>query len=346
MYNDIFLEKLDMQTPIFQAGMAGGVTTADLVVRVCECGGLGQIGAGYMSPLDLEQLIYTVKESTNKPFGVNLFIPESPNFDQSKIDKMNNILNPINEALEVENVSKIDLEDNFDQMIEVIIRNKVKVVSFTFGKPSHSLVETLHTHNIIVIGTATHLNEAMSLEKVGVDLIVVQGSEAGGHRGSFNQSLPSKLLSTDDLFNEVHGKVDLPLIVAGGITTPLLASKYIKKGAIGVQLGTAFLTTEESGIPSVHKAHILKAKKEDIVLTRTFSGRYANGINNKFIKYMNHYMDDICPYPIQNQLTQNMRASAKKQQQIEYMSLWCGKNPEGTKEESVKELMERYKKEL
>lgn len=138
--------------------------------------------------------------------------------------------------------------------------------------------------------------------------------------------------------------INVPLIVAGGITTPELAKNYIQKGASAVQLGTAFLTTHESGAPEVHKEGILKAHPDDIILTNTFSGRYANGIINPFIQYMEQFKDDICPYPIQNILTQPLRGQSKKLKNKDYMNLWCGTNPEGAKDESVRALMDRYHK--
>ena len=334
----------ELDKPIFLAGMAGGITTPDLVASVCNEGGFGQIGAGYMTPDALAKDIDQIRQMTSEPFGVNLFVPEYPAIDQEKVDFMNKILHPITEKLNSKQIQDVSIDVNFEDMLNVIIDKHVKYVSFTFGKPSESLVRTLHGHHINVIGTATDLNEAQALESIGIDAIVIQGSEAGGHRGSFEQSLPENRLTTEQLFNQTYPLINVPLIVAGGITTPELAKSYIQKGAHAVQLGTAFLTTHESGAPDVHKAHILKAHPDDIILTNTFSGRYANGIINPFIQYMEQFKDDICPYPIQNILTQPLRGQSKKLKNPDYMNLWCGTNPEGAKDESVRALMERYHK--
>lgn len=342
MNSTTLLNELGVSEPIFLAGMAGGVTTPELVSEVCNAGGLGQIGAGYMNPESLSTDIDHIRKMTDKPFGVNLFIPEFPEINQDKVNRMNAILKPIEEELQYEPIKDINITSQFNEMIDVIIDKKVKVVSFTFGKPTDTLVKKLHKHKILVIGTATELEEALNLVEVGVDAIVLQGKEAGGHRGSFKQSLPEYLLTTERLFNLVKETINLPLIVAGGITTPKRAQFFLQKGATAVQLGTAFLTTEESGIPDIHKERILKAKSKDIVLTNTFSGRYANGINNAYIIYTQAFEKAICPYPIQNILTQPMRGKSKKDGNPEYMNLWCGTNPEGARRENARELMKRY----
>ncbi|MBL0847757.1 MULTISPECIES: nitronate monooxygenase [Mammaliicoccus] len=342
METNTVLSRLQITKPIFLAGMAGGVTTPNLVAAVSNEGGLGQIGAGYMTPETLAKDIDQIREMTQNPFGVNLFVPEFPEINQEKIDNMNNLLKPIAEKLNYERVNEVSIEDNFDEMIDIIIEKNVEIVSFTFGKPSQHLVQKLHQHHIIVIGTGTNFEEVKALEDIGVDAIVLQGSEAGGHRGSFKQELPYVRLTLEELFNQTYNKVNLPLVVAGGITTPEQAKYYIEKGAAAVQLGTAFLTTKESGAPNIHKESILKAKSEEITLTNTFSGRYANGINNTYIKYMEQFKESICSYPIQNKLTQPMRGQSKKLENPDYMNLWCGTHPEGAKDETVAELMKRY----
>ncbi|MBM6629376.1 nitronate monooxygenase [Mammaliicoccus vitulinus] len=337
------LSELKISEPIFLAGMAGGVTTPNLVASVCNEGGFGQIGAGYMTPETLARDIDQIRGMTHKPFGVNLFVPEFPEVNQEKVDFMNRILEPIAEKLHYEPVKEVSIENTFDQMIDVIIDKGVELVSFTFGPPSEHLVQQLHQHHIIVVGTGTNLDEVKALEAIGVDAVAIQGSEAGGHRGSFEQALPEERLTLEELFGQIYPKVNLPLIVAGGITTPEQAKYYIEKGAAAVQLGTAFLTTRESGVPKVHKESILNAKSEDIILTNTFSGRYANGIMNPYIRYVEQFKDSICPYPIQNILTQPMRGQSKKLGNKDYMNLWCGTHPEGARDETVSELMNRYR---
>ena len=342
MNRTILLNELGVSEPIFLAGMAGGVTTPKLVSEVCNAGGLGQIGAGYMNPESLSDDIDKIRKMTDKPFGVNLFIPEFPEINQDKVDRMNAILKPIEEELQYEPIKEVKITYQFDEMIDVIIDKEVKVASFTFGKPTEALVSKLHRHKILVLGTATELEEALDLVKVGVDGIVLQGKEAGGHRGSFKQSLPDDLLTTEQLFNLAKESIDLPLIVAGGITNPERSQFFLQKGATAVQLGTAFLTTEESGVPNIHKESILRATTKDIVLTNTFSGRYANGIRNAYIVYAETFERAICPYPIQNILTQPMRGKSKKEDNPDYMNLWCGTNPEGAKREKAQDLIKRY----
>ena len=201
----------------------------------------------------------------------------------------------------------------FNEQIKVVMEEKVPFCSFTFGIPSKEVIVELKQHNIILIGTATTVEEAVEIEKNGMDIVVVQGSEAGGHRGNFINGFQESLIGLMSLIPQVVDNVSIPVIAAGGIMDGrgLMASLCL--GAKGVQMGTAFLTCIESGAHKVHKEAILNAKEDQIVLTRAFSGKWARGIKNKFILEMQKHESSIPDFPVQNSLTQSIRkASATK----------------------------------
>lgn len=178
-------QMLSIEYPIIQAGMAGS-TTPKLVASVSNSGGLGTIGAGYFNTQQLEDEIDYVRQLTSNSFGVNVFVPSQQSYTSSQIENMNAWLKPYRRALHLEEpVVKIIEEQQFKCHIDTIIKKQVPVCCFTFGIPNESIIERLKEANIKLIGTATSVDEAIANEKAGMDAIVAQGSEAGGHRGSF-----------------------------------------------------------------------------------------------------------------------------------------------------------------
>jgi nitronate monooxygenase len=340
-YETEVTKKLSLKYPIIQAGMAGGITTPELVAAVSNAGGLGMIGAGYMTPKDLELSIQKVRDRTDKPFGVNLFVPETPVIDQEEIDRANQLLEPISQRLGINKKKEVPLINttSFDEQIQIVIKNKIPVASFTFGIPPRNVIEQLKENGITVIGTATTVNEARQNEDAGMDMIVVQGSEAGGHRGSFADPFDQAMIGTIALIPQVSDQVKIPVIAAGGIMDGrgLLASLIL--GAKAVQMGTAFVTCKESGAHDLHKKAILNSSEEQTVITSAFSGKPARGLNNEFIRIMKDYEGDLPPYPIQNILTQTIRKEAAKQGKREWMSLWCGQNPRLSQHITAAELI-------
>ncbi|QQD85045.1 nitronate monooxygenase family protein [Jeotgalicoccus sp. ATCC 8456] len=339
--NNQLSQSLGIKYPIIQAGMAGGITTPDLVASVSNSGGLGSIGAGYMNVEKLRETIQEVKKLTDQPFSVNLFTPEFVQVEQNEIDQANDWLSRyryelnINEAPPVEKVT----DENFKQQVEVIIEENVPICSFTFGIPDRDIIKKLKEKGIIIIGTATTVDEAIANESAGMDAIVAQGSEAGGHRGSFLNKEAVPMIGTMALVPQVVDYVSIPVIAAGGISDGRGIVASLGLGAKGVQLGTAFLTSEENGSPQVAKLAILNAQETDTVVTTTFSGKPARGLLNDFIKEMRQYEGKVPSYPVQNSLTQPIRAKAAKLNRPEYMSLWCGQNLRSSKENSANQMV-------
>ncbi|WP_080848650.1 NAD(P)H-dependent flavin oxidoreductase [Cytobacillus gottheilii] len=334
-------ELLQIRYPIFQAGMAGGVTTDHLVGAVSEFGGLGQIGAGYMQPEEITLMINRVRERTAKPFAVNLFVME--NFPMPSLEEMElaaKALETIESELNVEQLlRKMEVNSKwvFENQVEEVLKEKVPIVSFTFGIPGEEIVRELKKNAAVLIGTATTVKDALRLEASGMDAIVIQGEEAGGHRGTFHGE-QDELIPVHDLVAQVVPKLRIPVIAAGGMMNGESIQEVLDLGAQGVQLGTAFLTCEESGAASAYK-EILINGEEETVLTRAFSGKLARGIHNQFITEMNE--KPTLPFPYQNTLTGGLRKKAAAQGNAQFMSLWAGSNYGMAVRQTVSELMER-----
>lgn len=344
MFRNEVTERLQMERPIIQAPMAGGVTTSSLVTAVSHAGGLGMIGAGYMHPDQVSEQIKAIKKETSRFFGINLFVPNEFTINDQEIAAAKQWLSPyykkfnLQEEVEIPKFSQ--LVSTFEQHIKVVIEEKVPVCSFTFGIPSKKIIEDLKQHGTVLIGTATTVEEAIANEKSGMDIIVVQGSEAGGHRGNFLGRHQASQIGLMSLIPQVVDHVSIPVIAAGGIMDGRGLMASICLGAQAVQMGTAFLTCDESGANEIHKEAVLQAQEDQTVFTRSFSGKWARGIKNTFISEMQGQEANLPSFPIQNTLTKGMRKAASMQNNRAYMSLWSGQSPMLAKKQTVQSLIQ------
>ncbi|WP_134698643.1 nitronate monooxygenase family protein [Ammoniphilus sp. YIM 78166] len=340
----IVASQLNITYPIIQAGMAGGATTPELVAAVSNAGGLGTLGAGYMSPEQIRLAIQKVKALTTRPFAVNLFIPEafgSPHAEE--VNAMNSILRMYRDRLGL--MGEPDLTrvtESFDEQLKILLEEAVPVFSFTFGIPSDEWIAKLKEKKIITIGTATNVREGLELEKKGIDMIVGQGYEAGGHRGTFITDPKHSLIGTMSLIPQLADHVSIPVIAAGGIMDGRGIAASLMLGAKGVQLGTAFLTCHESGAHQDYQRMILEGTEEQTTLTTAFSGKLARGIKNLFMNEMESHQQEILPYPIQNTITRDIRLAAAQQNQPEYLSMWAGQGIRLSKKLPANELIEQW----
>jgi len=327
-YVNNFTEKLGISYPIIQAGMAGGVTTPELVAAVSNAGGLGTLGAGYMKANQVKEAIQQIKNLTDQPFAVNLFVPEKVELHAEEIEKANELLSPYREALQVDKPEvKAPNHISFKEQVEVIIEEKVDVCSFTFGLPSPAVINRLQAENIILIGTATTVNEARLVEKQGLDMVVMQGSEAGGHRGTFATDFSDAMIGTMSLVPQTVDHVKIPVIAAGGIMDGRGVLAALTLGAQAVQMGTCFVTAVESDAKPLHIDALLNSTEEETVVTSVISGKPARGIRNEFIEQMTPFEAVLPGYPILNSLTSPIRAEAAKQKRPEWIHLWSGQSP-------------------
>ncbi len=329
------IKKLAVDKPMIQAPMAG-ITTPAFVAACSEAGVLGSIGAGYLNGDQTRTFIQEVRKLTNKPFSVNLFIQEEPRIDINVLQNARLALQPIYEELGIPNTQRVVSEEVFEGQIQAVIDEQVKIVSFTFGIPKKETIVRLKAHDIYLIGTSTTVEEAGVVEEAGFDAVVVQGNEAGGHRGTFTE--PMELISTRELVKKVAESVKIPVIATGGIMTSEHVQEMFNLGASLVQIGTALLTAHECGASSVHKKAILQSKEKATTLTRAFTGKYARGLKNKFTEKLQDA--EVAPYPLQHYLTLPIRQESAKQNNPEYLSLWMGENSYLAKAASVQEIVD------
>lgn len=329
------MAKLSIDKPIVQAPMAG-ITTPEFVAACCETGVLGSIGAGYLNGAETKQFIQGVKALTAKPFSVNLFVPELPKTNPQLLQDALEALQPICDELNINIPAAIPTSDVFREQVQAILEEDVMIVSFTFGLPDNETLSTLKQKGVYLIGTATSVEEAIAVEYAGLDAVVVQGKEAGGHRGSFIE--PMELHSTADLLKAAKENISIPVIAAGGIMTKSQVTDMLAIGASYVQIGTALLTTTECAAPKLHKEEILTSGQHVTTLTKGFTGKYARGLKNKFTEQLKEAT--TAPYPVQHYLTQPIRKESARQNNREYMSLWMGENSYLAKEASVKDIIE------
>jgi nitronate monooxygenase len=343
-----FMQQLTLDHPIIQAPMAGGGDTPELVATVCSTGALGFLGAAYLTPSQIIDASRAVRARTSRPFGINLFapLPEPPIPDNLQM-AMEQVA-PFYEVLGLPfpEVPRIQ-GPSFDQQLSAIIESGASVFSFTFGTLSPQSVEIIKKHGLFLVGTATTVEEAVVLQDTGVDAVVAQGSEAGGHRGTFLGDVEKSMVGTIALVPQIVDAVSVPVIASGGIMDGRGIAAALALGASAVQMGTAFLTCDEAGVSEAYKVKILTALEQDTRLTEAFSGRFARGIVNEFMTAIDcaSATKAILPFPLQNTLTRPIRQAAAKRGRTEYLSLWAGQGTRMSRRQSAKALIEKLVRE-
>jgi nitronate monooxygenase len=339
---------LGLAHPIIQAPMAGSDTPA-LVAAVSNAGGLGSIGAAYLSAARIAEAAREVRALTGRPFAINLFAPRAPLGATPDPARAIARVAPYYAAVGLPAPSAPVLPpDPFEDQLGAAIESGATVFSFTFGIIPPSAMEKIKERGLFVAGTATTVGEAVALERAGVDAIVTQGSEAGGHRGTFAGDFESSAIGGIALVPAVSSAVRVPVIASGGIMDGRGIVAALALGASAVQLGTAFLTCSESGASEVHKAAILTASERDTRITRAFSGRPARGIVNRFMTEVEsgNASDDILPFPLQNALTRPLRTAAARAGRAEFLSLWAGQGTRLARRQGAAELVARLAAEM
>lgn len=323
--------------PIIQAPMAG-VTTPKFVAACAEQGVLGSIGAGYLDGEQTKSFIQEVKKLTKKPFAINLFVQEEPRIDIDVLQKARMALQPFYDELGLSPVQSVMSKEVFEEQVQAVLDENVAICSFTFGIPSADVIHRLKDNQVYVIGTATTLEEAKRVEQAGMQAVVLQGGEAGGHRGSFTE--PMQLIDLHDLLQQVVGQISIPIIAAGGIVTKEDVSKALAMGAQAVQIGTALLVADECEISPLYKNALLQSEAQQTTITRAFSGKPARGLANAFTERMKDAT--VAPYPLQNDLTTTIRKEGAKQGKADYLSMWMGEKSYLVKQPgTVKSIIEK-----
>jgi nitronate monooxygenase len=313
----------DLPYPIVQAPMGGGPSTPELAAAVSRAGGLGFLAAGY-KPLDavradLEDLRSLVSDAV--PFGMNVFAPPGHGADADQVPAYAARLRSEAERTGTELGSPRWDDDRYGDKLEMLCAERVPVVSFTFGCPSPEDVQRLHRSGASVWVTVTRPDEGRMAQAAGADAAIVQGVEAGGHRGGFADGAPGDvgLLALLELVRTEVSDA-LPLVATGGIATGRTIAAVLAAGAAAAQLGTAFMLCPEAGTAPAHRDAF--RGEEATALTRAFTGRAGRGIVNRFLR--EHSADAPSAYPEVHHLTAPVRAAARERGDADGFHLWAG----------------------
>lgn len=327
--------------PIIQGPMAGGANTPAMVAAVSEAGGLGSFGASMLSLEAIRTQVAETRRRTSKPFMLNFFVQGIPSPSQDEVDRAIGLLRPVWSSLGWPELPRpARWCEDFAAQFELLLELKPAVASFTFDILSQAQVKRLRDAGIFVIGTVTTVEEALAWQDAGADALVASGVEAGGHRGTFIGEQSAATLGAEALLAAVLQAVKIPVISAGNIMTGSDIRERLALGAAAVQMGTAFLVTDESGIPQAYKDRLLGVEGNTTRLTRAITGRYARGVENRFMRQMELVEAEVPAYPVQNALTGSIRAEAARRGDPELMSLWAGTGVARSRAMPVKKLME------
>jgi nitronate monooxygenase len=319
---------LGITYPILQGPFGGGHSTAALAAAVSNAGGLGAFGAVGLEPHAIEQVVADIRARTPKAFAVNLWVPipeqEDAEVPASARERAGAHLHPILAEYGIGPSSTPATRPSFDEQIEALLSASPPVFSFVMGVPERAIVDEIRRRGAKSIGTATTVEEAVALEAAGIDIVVASGSDAGGHRGSFLESVERSLVGTMSLVPQIADAVAVPVVAAGGIVDGRGIAAALALGAEGVQIGTAFLATAESGAPAVHKSLLGTPSARTTRITRVFTGRHARGIENALMRLLEEHPDDVVSFPAQADLTLPLRQAAARAGRVEHLALWAG----------------------
>lgn len=337
------MARLGLDHPIIQAPMAGGSDSPELAAAVSEAGGLGSIGATYLTAEAFGAAAEAIRGRTNRPFAVNLFAPQPvPDRPENAVRALSIVAHHSDEIGAPPAELPETMADPFARNFPTALESGAHVLSFIMGTLPPDAMAAAKARGLFLMGTATTVTEAVAVEQSGADAVIAQGGEAGGHRGTFDGNREVVAIGTMALVPQVVDAVSIPVVAAGGIMDGRGIAAALALGAQAVQMGTAFLTCTEAGAPEAHRAAIMDAAAEDTRVTRAFSGRPARGVINKFMSAMEPGGDsrDVLPFPWQNALTRPMRTAATAAGQGEYLSLWAGQGVGLARRQSAAELVE------
>jgi nitronate monooxygenase len=309
-----------LSVPVVLAPLAGGPSTPELASAVATAGGLGFLAAGYLSAEELETRIARSRSLTDGALGVNLFVPgpgPTPSAVHAAfVDRLRGWADerglPVGEARYS--------DDDWDAKLELMSGSSLPVVSFTFGCPDGAVIRTLQERGSEVWVTVTSVDEAQQAERAGADALIVQGAEAGGHRGTFTDDPGLQPISLLPLLALVARRSSLPLVASGGIATGATLAAVLVAGARAAQIGTAFMLCPEAGTSEAQRVAI--SGDTDTSLTRAFTGRLARGIRNQFMAA--HDADAPIAYPELHYVTAPLRRQGREDGNPELINLWAG----------------------
>jgi nitronate monooxygenase len=334
------LDLIGIEHPIIQAPMAGA-TNPQIVAAVSNAGGLGSFGAAGTPAQKLRATVRAIRESTDRPFNVNLFSAHTENFDRNARPgpRFEKLLTAYHAEFGLGEVpAPGPMFGPFSEQLSILVEEHVPVISFHFGADADA-VQKAQAGGAKVLCSATTVDEARQLEQAGVDAIIAQGGEAGGHRGTFSIDYQRALIGTMALVPQVVDAVKVPVIAAGGIMDARGVVAGLALGASGVQLGTAFLGCPEMTVLDAWRTSLHQAAAEDTSVTRALSGRPARGIRNRYIEEVEALDEDPLPYPAQYSVSRVLRKSAADRNDSDFMAMWAGQGVALTRDLPAEEFM-------
>lgn len=315
---------LGIREPIVQGPFGGGLSSVALAAAVSDAGGLGSFGVHHLEPHAIAAVAAEVRAATRAPFALNLWVSDHDlPADEMTPARFGAAVDRLRALYEDAGVAPPAYPDRFfpgfEAQAEAVLEAAPAAFSFVFGIPDRGLLDAFGERGILTIGTAITVEEAVALDEAGVDLIVASGMEAGGHRGAFLAEAEDSLVGTVALVRGVVEQVRAPVIAAGGIADASGVTAALALGAEAVQVGTAFLASEESGTTPEHRALLFAG--EPTRLTRSFSGRLARGIPNRL---MGELAGTAEPYPYQGYLLRPVFEAARRDGRTDIVALWSG----------------------
>ncbi|NMH66630.1 NAD(P)H-dependent flavin oxidoreductase [Shewanella salipaludis] len=322
---------LGIELPIIQAPMAG-VQGGALALAVANAGGLGSLPCAMLSPDALRAALDHFRAATDKPLNVNFFCHSMPEVDETRLSAWRASLASYYQEFGLDAQARGGGAQRrpFDaQTAELLSEYRPEVVSFHFGLPSLELMLQVKAWGAKVMSTATSVAEACWLEAHGVDVIIAQGLEAGGHRGHFLSDDLSEQSGIFALLPQIKAAVSVPVVAAGGICDADSVRAAMALGAAGVQVGTAYLLCPEADTSEVHRRALQSEAARHTALTSLFSGRPARGIVNRLMREFGHGPEAVPPFPLASAALAPLRAAAEAKGRGDFSPLWCGQNASG-----------------
>jgi nitronate monooxygenase len=338
-----FRKKLGLTIPVIQAPMAGTSTPA-LAAAVSNSGGLGSIAVGAAGAVDADRMITLTRQLTDRPFNVNVFCHRVATRDPEAELAWLKRLSPVFQSFGVEPPAGLrEIYTSFkadEAMLGVLLRHAPAVVSFHFGLPAGSIVRSLKDSGIMLLATVTSLDEARQAAEAGVDALVAQGYEAGGHRGVFDENGPDDRLGTFALVRLLADRQALPVIAAGGIMDGAGIAAALALGAMAAQMGTAFIACPESSADASYRAALSSDSAYHTTMTRVISGRPARCLSNAFTRFGRNIADtDVCCYPTAYDAGKALSEAAKARGESGYGAQWAGQGAPLSRALPASELM-------
>jgi nitronate monooxygenase len=332
-----FQELFGIKLPIIQAPMAGW-QGSELAIAVCDAGGLGSLACGTLSTDAMRAELTLIRAQTDKPFNVNFFCHAPPAADPAREAAWRKLLAPYFQefGIDPEEPPTGPARASFSAAAADALQPfKPAVVSFHFGLPSNDLLQRVKSWGSQVWSSATTVAEALWLEQHGADVIIAQGSEAGGHRGLFLSEDLTTQVGSFALLPQIARAVRVPVIAAGGIADAKGVAAALSLGAAAVLMGTVYLLCPETTTSPVHRAALKSPRASHTALTNVFSGRPARGIVNRLIAELGPINTAAPSFPLAAVALASLRKKAESLGRGDFSPLWCGQNASGCREISA-----------